>query len=326
MKSNLILVTGCAGFIGFHLSDYLINKNFYKVIGIDNLNDYYDINLKKSRLKILLKYKNFHFFKIDITNKNRLSNLFRKYKFKYVINLAAQAGVRFSLKNRDQYFNANLLGFYNLIELSKKYSVSHFLFASSSSVYGDSKKKIFEETDITDRPLSFYAATKKANEILAFPYSSIYKMKITGMRFFTVYGPYGRPDMAPFKFVEKLINGKKIELYNNGNHFRDFTFVEDVVKSIFKIMKKPSKNKNIPFEIVNIGKGRPQHLLKFLNVITNLLKIKKPIFINRKIQTGDMKSTYASTKKLKSIYNFEPKINIKEGMNKFISWYRIFIK
>lgn len=322
MKSNFILVTGCSGFIGFHLCQYLLKFHSSNLIGIDNLNNYYDIKLKKNRLKILKQNsKGFIFYKIDIANKKKLSSIFKKYKFSKVINLAAQAGVRFSLKNRDEYFNSNILGFYNILELCKEYKIKHLLFASSSSVYGKSKKLPYKENHITDNPISFYAASKKSNEILAYPYAYIYKLKITGMRFFTVYGPFGRPDMAPYKFVSNLINKQKINLFNKGNHFRDFTYIDDVVNSIVKIINQPP-SKIIPYEIVNIGRGKKVHLLKFLKTILNELKISNPKIEYKNIQIGDVHSTSASVTKLKNSYGYEPKISIDVGVKKFIAWFK----
>ena len=321
MKSNYILITGCAGFIGFHLSKYLLNEKNYKIIGIDNLNSYYDVGLKKDRLKILKKFKNFKFHKLDINNKKRLSNIFQKYNFLNVIHLAAQAGVRFSISNREQYFDSNIRGFFNILELSKKYKIKHLLFASTSSVYGNNFKQPFKETYQTDTPLSFYAASKKINEIMAYPYSHLYKMRITGMRFFTVYGPFGRPDMALFKFVSNLMKNKKIELYNNGNHFRDFTYIDDIVKGIVKILFQLPKT-NPPFQLINIGRGKPEHLKKFLNLIKDELKVKKIMVINKKMQKGDVLSTHASIDKLKKIYGYRPDVSIKTGIKNFIDWYK----
>ena len=321
MKSNYILITGCAGFIGFHLTLYMLNKSKKNIIGIDNLNSYYDVDLKKNRLKILRKNKKFKFHKINIADMPKISSLFEKYRIEKIVNLAAQAGVRFSIYNREEYFNSNVKGFFNILEMSKKYKVKHLLYASTSSVYGNSKKKPFKENQSTDEPLSFYAASKKSNEILAYPYSYIHNIKISGMRFFTVYGPYGRPDMSLFKFVDNMIKGKKIELYNHGNHIRDFTYIDDVVKGIVNVLNKPSKKK-VPFEIINIGRGKPENLKDFLNVIKFELNVKKPKIVNKKMQLGDVKSTYASVYKLKKNYKYEPNTNIKIGIKKFIDWYK----
>ena len=323
-KKNNILVTGSAGFIGFHTCKYLLKNSKNYIVGIDNINKYYDQNLKKNRLHELNNYKNFKFFKVDITNLKKLEKIFKQYKFFKVINLAAQAGIRYSLKNRNAYFKSNVIGFYNLLELSKEYKIKHFIFASSSSVYGNNKIP-FKETDSTDEPLSFYAATKKTNEVLAYPYSYLYKLKITGIRFFTVYGPYGRPDMALFMFVDNLINNKKIELYNFGKHIRDFTYIDDVTKGISKIINKPPKGK-VPFEIVNIGRGKPEHLNSFLNKILSQLDFIKPNIVNKKIQSGDVFSTFASTNKLSRIFKFKPAIDTEIGIKKFVQWYREYYK
>ena len=266
-----ILVTGCAGFIGFHVVLYLLNKTNYKIFGIDNLNNYYDVNLKKKRLQILKKNNlRFKFYKLDLKNKTLLTKNFKKNKYEIIINLAAQAGVRFSIKNPQSYFDTNILGFYNLIDLSRLFKVKHFIFASTSSVYGNNNKFPLDENFQTEKPLSFYAASKKCNEILAYSYSNIYKLPCTCLRFFTVYGPYGRPDMALFKFTESILNNKTIELYNNGNHVRDFTYIDDVVNYICKLILLYPK-KNIPFNIYNIGSNNPKTLMYFLRTIERSL-------------------------------------------------------
>jgi UDP-glucuronate 4-epimerase len=324
MRKNIILVTGCAGFIGFHTCKYLLKNTNSFLVGVDNMNKYYDFNLKKNRLSELNINKKFKYFKIDISNFNKLEKLFKQHKFSKVINLAAQAGVRYSLKNTNTYLKSNIIGFYNLLELSKKHKIKHFLFASSSSVYGNNKIP-HKESDSTDKPLSFYAATKKTNEILSYPYAYLYNLKITGIRFFTVYGPYGRPDMALYKFVDNLLNKKNIELYNFGEHIRDFTYIDDVTKGISKILNKPPKG-NTPFEIINIGRGKPEHLNSFLDKILSELGIAKPNIVNKKIQSGDVLSTFASTNKLFKMYKFKPSIDIEIGIKKFVQWYREYYK
>ena len=321
MKSNYILITGCAGFIGFHLTSHMLINSKKSIIGIDNLNSYYDVDLKRDRLKILRKNKKFKFYKLNIADTSKISSLFKKYRIEKIVNLAAQAGVRFSINNREEYFNSNVKGFFNILEMSKKYKVKHLVYASTSSVYGNSTKKPFRENQSTDEPLSFYAASKKTNEILAYPYSYIHNIKISGMRFFSVYGPYGRPDMALYKFVDKMIKGKKIDLYNHGNHLRDFTYIDDVVKGIVNVLKKAPKKK-IPFEIVNIGRGKPENLKDFLKVIKYELNIKKPFVVNKKMQLGDVYSTYASVNKLKKNYKYKPNTNINIGIKKCIQWYK----
>lgn len=319
-----ILITGCAGFIGFHVSLKLIKFKKYNVVGIDNINNYYDTKLKVNRLKLLKRNKNFSFKKIDISNKSKILNLYRNYKFDIVLNLAAQAGVRYSINNPQKYFDSNLKGFFNILEASRIYKIKHLIFASTSSVYGNNKKFPLEENFNTDKPLSFYAATKKSNEILAFSYSNIYKLPTTGLRFFTVYGPYGRPDMALFKFTKSILNNKKLELYNHGNHIRDFTYVDDVSNCIFKLINKPPKNE-IPFEIFNIGSNKPQKLMNFLKIITKNLN-KKPKTVYKSMQKGDVIKSHASIKKINKKIYFKPKTKIAKGIENFIDWYKVYYK
>ena len=320
-----ILITGCAGFIGFHLAKKLLSNNKFRVYGIDNLNTYYDVRLKQDRLKILKKYINFNFKKLDISNFAKLSKNFKENKYDYVINLAAQAGVRYSITNPDTYFENNISGFYNILEVSKNIKIKHLIFASTSSVYGDQSKWPLKENFNTDKPLSFYAATKKINEVMAYSYSNIYKLPCTGLRFFTVYGPYGRPDMALFKFVKNINSAKRIKLYNNGNHYRDFTYVDDIVESIIRLIKKPPKEK-IPYEIFNIGGSKPHHLKKtFLRYIEKILS-KKAMINNLPMQMGDIFKTHADTKKLQNKINYKPKTNLKNGINNFIMWYKMYFK
>tara|TARA_Y100000590_G_scaffold445628_1_gene578043 strand:- start:2017 stop:2988 length:972 start_codon:yes stop_codon:yes gene_type:complete len=319
-----ILITGCAGFIGFHLSLYLLENTKNKIFGIDNLNNYYDVNLKKERLKILKNNLNFKFSKIDLKNKKSIFKDFKKNKYDIVVNLAAQAGVRFSIKNPQTYFDSNLVGFFNLIEASNFIKIKHFVFASTSSVYGDSKKFPLKETLSTDKPLSFYAATKKCNEVIAYSYSNIFKLKCTGLRFFTVYGPYGRPDMALFKFTKSILENKKLELYNSGNHYRDFTYIDDVVRYIFHIMfiypKKP-----VPYKIYNIASGKPKKLKVFLQNIEKNLAQKSKI-IKRKFQIGDVYKTHADISSIVSKTNKMYKTKLIDGIEKFINWYKVFYK
>jgi len=313
----IYIVTGCAGFIGYHVCESLLKKN-YSVVGIDNLNNYYDIDLKLSRLKNLNKKKNkFKFHKIDISNFKKLEKVFFKLKSFKVIHLAAQAGVRYSLTHPKTYIRSNLLGFWNILELSKKYSGKHFVFASSSSVYGDNKKSPFSEKHNTDKPIQLYAATKKSNEIIAYSYSSLHKMKVTGLRFFTVYGPWGRPDMAIYSFTKNIINNKKIDIYNKGHHYRDFTYIDDIVSGILSATHRVNKSN---YEIYNIGNGKPIYLKKLILIIEKILKKKaKIIFLPR--QKGDMISTYASTAKFDKSFkkNFLP---LNKGIMKFIKWYK----
>ena len=314
-----ILVTGVAGFIGFHLARRLI-KNKFLVFGIDNLNDYYDVNLKKNRIKELIKNNNFNFFKIDLTNKKEIQKILSINKIKYIVNLAAQAGVRYSIENPEAYFKSNLEGFFNILELSRKNKIKHLIFASTSSVYGNNTKFPLIEKMRTDKPLSFYAATKKSNEVMAYSYANIYQLPSTALRFFTVYGPYGRPDMSLFKFTKSIIDNKKIELFNYGNHTRDFTYIDDIISGISGIIEKPSQDK-IPYNCFNIGGGKSNRLKTFLDLIEKNLG-KKAKIKNLPLQIGDVKKTHASIKALSKYSFYQPKTNIKKGIKDFISWYK----
>lgn len=317
-----ILITGCAGFIGFHLSQLFLSQKNINVFGIDNLNHYYDVSLKKDRLKILKDNKKFIFKKIDLIEEQKLDRVFKKNKFDIVINLAAQAGVRNSIINPKDYLESNLIGFFNIINLSRIHKIKHFIFASTSSVYGDSTNFPLKENDDTDKPLSFYAATKKSNEVIAYSYSKIYELPTTGLRFFTVYGPYGRPDMSLFKFVKSIKNNKNIELFNFGKHLRDFTYVDDVTKSILKILKKKSKN-NIPHQILNIGSNNPIKLKFFLKTIEKYLN-KKAKIKYLPLQKGDVYKTHANIKKLQKISNFTPKTSVESGVKNFVDWFESY--
>ena len=316
-KKTTYLVTGCAGFIGFHVCKILLEKK-NKVLGIDNINNYYDKDLKINRLRILKKNKiNFKFYKIDICNFEKMEQIFIKLNKFRVIHLAAQAGVRYSLKYPKTYIRSNLLGFWNILELSKKYKTEHFVFGSSSSVYGANKKIPFNEEDSTDNPIQLYAATKKSNEVIGYSYSSLYKMKVTGLRFFTVYGPWGRPDMAIFKFTKNIINNKPIDVYNKGNHYRDFTFVKDIARGIIAASHRKDK-KN--FQIFNIGNGKPVYLKKLIQTLEIILK-KRAVKNFLPIQKGDMKSTYANINKFNNTFavKFMP---LKKGLIEFVNWFR----
>ena len=319
-----ILITGCAGFIGYSISSLLLEKN-YTVYGIDNMNSNYDTKLKLSRLKNLKKYKKFIFFKIDISNMVNLKNNFNKNKYTHIIHLAALAGVRNSINYPEKYLKSNIIGFYNIIEQSKNFNVKHFIYASSSSVYGNKSKFPLKENYETDTPESFYAATKKSNEILSYTYSSLYRLKCTGLRFFTVYGPWGRPDMALFKFVKKILNDQEIELYNRGNHFRDFTYIDDITTSIFKLLNKPSKSKTLPYNIFNVCSQKTTNLNNYIKIIENALKKKaKKKLIN--LQKGDVIKTNGSIKNLYKHINYKPETNLKKGVNKFVIWYKKFYR
>ena len=324
MKKTKILITGIAGFIGFHLAKKLEKKKF-KIIGIDNLNDYYDVNLKKKRLKNLKKIS---FYKININNSKNLEKIFKKHKPEIVINLAAQAGVRFSLKYPKKYLDTNIFGFFNVLELSRKYSIDHFLFASSSSVYGLNKKIPFKESHNTSSQTNIYGVTKKTNELMAHSYSFLHNLKCTGLRFFTVYGPWGRPDMALFSFVEKILNDKPVTLFNKGNMYRDFTFIDDAVSHVYELIKnrdKLFKKKQIKFEIINVAGSKPIHLKKFINIIEKKLKKKTSLKYINNLKT-EIKKTHSSNLKLKSYLKKIKKTPIEVGIKKFINWYKLFYK
>ena len=329
-----IFITGSSGFIGFHLAKKLLDKGI-KVQGLDSMNNYYDINLKKSRLKILNKYKNFSFIKESIQNDKKLSKCIIKFKPQIIVHLAAQAGVRYSIKNPDTYLNANILGTFNILKIANKIKVKHLIIGSSSSVYGANKKFPFQENDKTDHQVSFYAATKKSTEVLAHSYSSLWKLPITMLRFFTVYGPFGRPDMAYFKFTKKILDGKKIDIYNKGKMYRDFTYIDDIVDGIYKLLNKiPSLNSKkrykkdslspvAPFRILNIGNTKKILLLDFINTLEKELdkKIKRNYL---PMQRGDVRSTLSNSSLLKRITGYNPKTKYQNGIKKFISWYKSY--
>ena len=326
-----IFITGSSGFIGFHLAKKLLNKGI-KVHGFDSMNSYYDVKLKKARLNILNKYKNFSFTKESLQNEKKLSECIIKFKPQIIVHLAAQAGVRHSIKNPDIYLNANILGTFNILKIANKIKLKHLIIGSSSSVYGANKKFPFQENDKTDHQVSFYAATKKSTEILAHSYSSLWKLPITMLRFFTVYGPLGRPDMAYFKFTKKILDGKKIDIYNKGKMFRDYTYIDDIVDGIYKLLNKvPSiKSKKkfkydslspvAPFRILNIGNTKKIYLLNFINTLEKELgkKIKRRYM---PMQKGDVHSTLSDSSLLKRITGYNPRTNYKLGIKKFINWY-----
>tara|TARA_B100000963_G_scaffold175469_1_gene152558 strand:- start:23053 stop:24024 length:972 start_codon:yes stop_codon:yes gene_type:complete len=321
-----ILVTGCAGFIGFHIVEKLIQNRRIseKIFGIDNINSYYDVDLKKNRLKILKKNKNFIFEKIDICNFNKLENFCKKNKIKKIIHLAAQAGVRYSIDNPKTYHDNNINGFFNILEVSRILKINHLICASTSSVYGKNNRYPTKENFITDSPKSFYAATKKCNEIMAYSYSEIYNLPITMLRFFTVYGSLGRPDMSLFKFTKNILNNKKIDVYNYGNHIRDFTHVYDVANCVIKIINKKTKN-NPQFNILNLSGSNPQKLKYFIKLIEKKLntKSKKNMM---KMQKGDVHKSHGDNTKLLNYigkYNFQP---IERGIEEFIDWYFFYYK
>ena len=326
-----ILITGSSGFIGFHLSKKLLDIG-HRVYGYDSMNNYYDVSLKKARYNILKKYKNFSFIKNKLENKNSLEKVFKKFKPSIVIHLAAQAGVRYSIEKPRVYLDSNITGSYNIIEVSKKFNVKHLIMASSSSVYGANKKIPFKETDKTETQLSIYAATKKSNESMAHSYSNIWKVPITMLRFFTVYGPWGRPDMALFKFTKGILANKKIDIYNNGKMYRDFTYIDDIVDGIRLLINKIPNHKNFgkfnndslspiaPFRILNIGNTKKVFLLDFIKEIEKVLG-KKAIRNYMPLQKGDVKQTLSNTNLLKKLTGYNPKTNYKSGIKKFLNWY-----
>ena len=326
-----ILITGSSGFIGFHLSKKLLDIG-HRVYGYDSMNNYYDVSLKKARYNILKKYKNFSFIKNKLENKNSLEKVFKKFKPSIVIHLAAQAGVRYSIEKPRVYLDSNITGSYNIIEVSKKFNVKHLIMASSSSVYGANKKIPFKETDKTETQLSIYAATKKSNESMAHSYSNIWKVPITMLRFFTVYGPWGRPDMALFKFTKGILANKKIDIYNNGKMYRDFTYIDDIVDGIRLLINKIPNHKNFgkynddslssvaPFRILNIGNTKKVFLLDFIKEIEKVLG-KKAIRNYMPLQKGDVKQTLSNTSLLKKLTGYNPKTNYKSGIKKFLNWY-----
>ena len=335
--SKKILVTGSSGFIGFHLSELLL-KNNYQVVGIDNMNDYYDIKIKEGRLELLKKYSNFIFYKIDLKDKNDIDNLFEKYRFDYVINLAAQAGVRYSIENPYVYIDSNLIGFINILEACRYYPVKHLLYASSSSVYGGNKVTPFSTEHQVDHPVSLYAATKKSNELMAHTYSHLYKIPTTGLRFFTVYGPWGRPDMAYFSFTESILNDKPINVFNQGKMERDFTYIDDIVEGIYRLLplapkanlewdetKDKLSESFAPYKIYNIGNNKPVQLEIFISVLEDKIG-KKAVRNYMEMQPGDVVRTYADTSDLEKTIDFKPSTSIEEGMEKFIDWYKKFYK
>ena len=318
-----ILVTGCAGFIGYHTVKNLL-KASHKIIGIDNINNYYDPRLKKNRLKELYKLnKNnkFKFFKIDITNSRKIIKIFKNYKFDIVINLAAQAGVRYSLENPRSYLKNNVLGFFNILDCCKKFKIKHLIFASTSSAYGNSLPP-FKETFNVNKPEQFYAATKICNEVMAYSYSKLYNIKTTGLRFFTVYGPWGRPDMALFNFTNRIIKNKYITVFNNGNHERDFTYIDDIISGILgSVNNPPIEYRGAPYRIVNLGNNKKIKLMKLINLIEKNLK-KKAIIKYLPLQKGDIKATCANINYAKKNINFKPKTSIVEGVYQFVNWYK----
>ena len=339
LKNKTILVTGSSGFIGSYLCKRLL-KEFKdsKIIGLDNMNDYYDVSLKEYRLNKLKEYKNYVFLQGDISNKNLIESIFNEFKPNIVVNLAAQAGVRYSIENPDVYIESNIIGFYNILEACRNNPVEHLVYASSSSVYGGNTKVPFSTDDKVDNPVSLYAATKKSDELIAHCYSKLFNIPTTGLRFFTVYGPAGRPDMAYFNFTKKLINNETIRIFNYGNCKRDFTYIDDIVEGIIRVMQKrpTSKNNKVPYNIYNIGNSNQVNLLDFVDIIQEEEIIKEKVlpedydFDSHKelvpMQKGDVEVTYADTTPLERDYNFKPTTPLREGLKNFAEWYKEFYK
>lgn len=336
MNFKKILVTGSAGFIGAFLVKRLLETTDSLIVGLDNLNNYYDVSLKEERLR-LIKNDRYIFIKGDLSDRELINKLFDEYKFNLVVNLAAQAGVRYSITNPDAYINSNIIGFYNILEACRHHPVEHLVYASSSSVYGGNKKVPFSTDDKVDNPVSLYAATKKSNELLAHAYSKLYDIPTTGLRFFTVYGPMGRPDMAYFGFTNKLIKGETIEIFNYGNCKRDFTYVDDIVEGIIRVMNKAPERKVgedglpiPPYKIYNIGNNNPENLLDFVQILSEELVRAKVLpedydFEAHKklvpMQPGDVPITYADTSDLERDFGYKPKTSLREGLRKFAEWY-----
>jgi UDP-glucuronate 4-epimerase len=330
-----ILVTGAAGFIGFHLTRRLLAKGFH-VIGIDNMNDYYDVQLKKDRLKLLEGNAQFEFFQLDLSDREPLYQLFEDKRIPIVINLAAQAGVRYSLSNPHSYVTSNLVGFVNVLEACRHYSVGHLIYASSSSVYGANISIPFSTKDSVDHPVSLYAASKKANELMAHTYSHLFQIPTTGLRFFTVYGPWGRPDMAYYSFTKDIIEENPIKVFNNGDMRRDFTYIDDIVEGIVRLLDKPPKYNSewdrvnpdpsssyAPYKVYNIGNHNPVKLMDFINVLEKLVgKKAKMEFLP--MQAGDVKETYADITDLYKDVGFYPTTSIEEGLAHFVKWYKLY--
>ncbi len=326
LKGKIILVTGGAGFIGYHLSKQLLEYDC-TVIGYDNLNDYYEVQLKYDRLKDLEGREGYTFIKGDLADKETLGKLFQEYSFDIVVNLGAQAGVRYSIDNPDAYMSSNMVGFYNILECCRHYPVEHLVYASSSSVYGANKKVPFSVEDKVDYPVSLYAATKKSNELMAHCYSKLYGIPATGLRFFTVYGPFGRPDMAYFKFAKKIMNGETIQIYNNGDMMRDFTYIDDIVKGIANILPNPPAEieTGARYKVYNIGNNKPEKLMDYIETLEKHLgREAKKEFLP--MQPGDVYQTYADVSDLMHDFDFKPSTSIDEGLGKFVTWFKEYYR
>jgi len=336
-----ILVTGAAGFIGAFLAKRLLERGD-NVVGADNVNDYYDVRIKRARLKMLSKYDNFTFKEINIADKTAVDEIFEEYRPEIVVNLAAQAGVRYSIENPQVYIESNIIGFFNILEACRRYPVEHLVYASSSSVYGANKKVPFSTEDKVDNPVSLYAATKKSNELMAHCYSKLYNIPSTGLRFFTVYGPMGRPDMAYFGFTDKLRRGETIKIFNYGNCKRDFTYVDDIVEGVMRVMAKPPEKKNgedglplPPYAVYNIGNSNPENLLEFVDILrqelirAGVLPSDYDFEAHKELvpmQPGDVPVTYADTSALERDFGYKPSTTLREGLRSFAEWYAEFYK
>ena len=327
------MVTGAAGFIGSALAIRLLEEG-NEVVGIDNFNDYYDVSLKHARIERTLAYENFKTFSVDVCDKIAINNLFKQEKFDYVMHLAAQAGVRYSIENPSAYIDANMHGFLNILEACREYPVEHLVYASTSSIYGANKTMPFKESVGTNHPVSLYAATKKANELMAHTYAHLFKVPCTGLRFFTVYGPWGRPDMALFKFTEKILAGEPIDVFGFGEQSRDFTYIDDIVEGILRVMAVPAtpskcwdamnpdpSTANEPYRVYNIGSNNPQPLMRYIEVLEDCLGIKAEKNM-LPMQAGDVRDTYADVSYLVDSVGYQPNTTIEVGVNSFVSWYK----
>lgn len=341
MQGNVVFITGSSGFIGSNLAKRILTTEpDTKVIGLDNMNDYYDVHIKEARLAELQKFENYIFIKGNLADKALINSIFEQYHPDIVVNLGAQAGVRYSITNPDAYIESNVIGFYNILEACRHYPVKHLVYASSSSVYGSNKKVPYSTDDKVDNPVSLYAATKKSNELMAHAYSKLYNIPSTGLRFFTVYGPAGRPDMAYFGFTNKLVNGETIKIFNYGNCKRDFTYVDDIVEGIVRVMKKPPEKKNgedglpiPPYSVYNIGNSNPENLLDFVQILSEelvragVLPADYDFEAHKELvpmQPGDVPVTFADTEPLERDFGFKPHTPLRDGLRKFAEWYKEF--
>lgn len=341
MQGNVVFITGSSGFIGSNLAKRILTTEpDTKVIGLDNMNDYYDVRIKEARLAELQKFENYTFIKGNLADKVLINSIFKQYPPDIVVNLGAQAGVRYSITNPDAYIESNVIGFYNILEACRHYPVKHLVYASSSSVYGSNKKVPYSTDDKVDNPVSLYAATKKSNELMAHAYSKLYNIPSTGLRFFTVYGPAGRPDMAYFGFTNKLVNGETIKIFNYGNCKRDFTYVDDIVEGVVRVMAKAPEKKNgedglpiPPYAVYNIGNSNPENLLDFVQILSEelvragVLPADYDFEAHKELvpmQPGDVPVTFADTEPLERDFGFKPHTPLRDGLRKFAEWYKKF--